>query len=211
MTAAPYAARVLVAAAGLLAGCSFGGHRGDTGDDAITDAATDAPAGAIDGMPGPDAPLAIDGAALPDAFDPAVNCPGNYFPLPGQSSRYRIHRTADTLWGPARTACDADATSITHLLILDNPAELAAVALATGPEFQWSHIGIHRVAGQLRLVVGGAPSYLPWSAGEPGTTSGKPAGDAVSLDPSDASIFDIPTDWAFGYVCECDGLTTVFD
>lgn len=197
-------------ACSLLAACSFELRPGAaTPDDAPRDAVTDAPVDA-----------AIDAAIdAPAVFNPATDCPASYLlALSGQTSRYRILTTSQPV-SVHGTDCNDDLPGATHLVALDDAAELTAVmirvnATANLPGGQ----GCAYVGGvQLRtqatdlagwLSITGGPLLAIWDPGEPndgGDNVEDSAENFTMLERTRTSLIDVSGTGAFGAICECDG------
>ncbi len=179
-----------------LAGCTFtpAGSSLDPGDDD----------GAV-----PDAPVAAD-AATDAATDAAIDarpidapppCPGSYV------AGYRLITTAQS-WRTAEADCEDDTTGLSHLVVIDDATELAAVnaALATAAAGDvW--VGVMRDAPEpwvWRVVTGGNASFLPWEAGQPDNQSRDQ--QVVSLIRSSGLLRDVSTGSSVNRaaLCECD-------
>lgn len=134
------------------AGCAFrpSGGDGTAGDDG-DGGQTDGPAG-IDTQATTDAPLPID---APTPFDPA-RCPSSYDKsVDSLPQRYRIAGSL-TGWDSARGDCANDSEGLTHLVVLDDPAEREAVLgildRSLARVAYW--LGVDREGGQTRSVSG---------------------------------------------------------
>lgn len=179
-----------------LVACGFtpsGDVDGSTDDAAALDGpATDA--GPLDAPP--DA-RAIDARAI-DAPPP---CPVTY---PGG---YRVI-TASQSWRAAEADCEDDTAGLSHLAVIDDAVELAAIntaLTAAGAPDVW--VGVMRDAPQpwvWRVVTGGSASYLPWETGQPDNQSGDQ--QVVSLMRASGLIRDVSTGSSTdrAALCECD-------
>ena len=154
--------------------------------------ALDAPAG---DTPLVDAP-AIDAPLVDAPADAAASCPGTYTAITGQTSMYRTVTTGQT-WLAAETDCENDGVG-THLAVVDNATEHAAVDALTGASI-WFGLTDRRVEGTPRWVTGALPTYTNYG----------PATNTAGYDC--AGIYQ--GKWAWGdcatvipYVCECDGV-----
>jgi hypothetical protein len=190
-------------AALVLAACRFDGSGlpsdppGDDGVDAppADDGGADAPAdpadAGVDAMPPP-----------PDA----QACPSNYVGVDGLSSLYRLVTSADD-WLAAELDCENDGTATgggTHLLVLDDAAELAALDPRIAPAV-WIGMVDRVDEGTLVLVTGPGAVFRPFRPGEP--NDGGPLGfseDCVELNGSELNDEGCATNRQ--YACECDGV-----
>lgn len=152
-------------------------------------------------------------------------CPADYAPIGNSTSRYRFGATP-TRWPFADVDCRADTqTAITHLVVFDDVAEIAAVRSAVPLEPPWSLlVGYARDTGSdpyvFRAVTGGVLDRTSplWADGEPNgdPNSVPPAPEETVVYIAHATdLFDAPVDWITGpnpYFCECDGIraTEVF-
>ena len=176
--------RPTLAALALTSACAFT----PAGDGA---AATD------DAAPTTDA-RSTDGPAL-DAAPPP--CPAGYV------GGYRVVSTLQS-WRAAEADCEDDTTGLSHLVVIDNAGELAAVnaalaALAAGDVW----VGVMRDAPMpwvWRAVTGGNASYLPWETGQPDDQSGDQ--QVVSLMRASGLLRDVSTGSSTNRaaLCECD-------
>ena len=164
-----------------LVGCRFGFDRAEEGgnldhDAAISDAARDA---------------AVDAAS--------AGCPASYVTLGAQTSRYRLI-TNSTVWLTAEQMCEADGT---HLAIIDDAAELTAIANALATQNVWTGVTDRVAVGTFRKVTGAAAMYLPWDASEPDAS----AAECVYLDGLTLKLCDQDCTSGRRAACECDGVS----
>jgi hypothetical protein len=162
--------------------------------------------------PDPDAAVDADPAdAAPDAPPPidARFCGGNYVQLVigglPSASTYRLR--GNTSWSNARDNCIDDGA---HLVILDNIDEAEAIVALVDVEGDVSpyySIGLYDPAtpvdNDFVTVLGGAPPYTPWGAGQPsgGSEDCVLAEDGL-LPPY--PIYDWPCNsGSYKSVCEC--------
>ncbi len=155
----------------------------------------------------PDAPVidgpVIDGPRIdarlvdapPDASMGLV-CPSGYMAVTGQTSKYRVV-TTPVGWAAAELDCENDGSG-THLAVIDNATEDAAVDALTGASI-WFGLTDIKVEGQPRWVTGALPVYTNY-----GTMQNTAAYDCAGV---------YQGKWAWGdcttlikYVCECDGI-----
>lgn len=177
-------------------------------DAAIVDAAViDAPD--IDAAPPIDAPPPIDARPIDAAppIDAPPMCPASY------TSGYRLISTATT-WRGAETDCEDDSTGLTHLVVINNQAELDGINAAIGVDI-WVGVVRDPVAVDLpinwrwRWVTGGAAMFLPWETGQPDNQSNNQY--VVSLINSSGLLrdVDIGTTTNRAALCECDRMPPV--
>jgi len=185
-------------------GCDYHGRPLTPGDDDVADAAgddtIDAPSGDIDATI-TTADARPDGApdAQPDA--PPAGCPADYVQLDGApaTSRYRVAMVFQK-WGPAENDCEDDGDG-THLVVVDDAAESAAIDAAFFGDF-WLGATDRITEGTFLAVTGGAAPYLNWGLFEPDDFFGQ---DCAGLD--EGGFYSDRTCGANrGFVCECDGL-----
>lgn len=200
MLRAPWSAAL---AALVLAACRFDG----------SGLPSDPPGGGVDAPPAlddagadaPDDPADAGADATPPPPD-AQACPGNYVAVDGQSSRYRLVTSPDD-WLAAELDCENDGAATgggTHLLILDDAAELTAVDPRIAPTV-WIGMVDRVDEGTLVLVTGPGVVFRPFRSGEP--NDGGPLGfteDCVELDGN--VLNDEGCTANRQYVCECDGV-----
>jgi hypothetical protein len=166
-------------------------------------ASTDVDAAAVDAAPLPeDAPLPDDAAvdasvdAAPSPPD-ASACPADYVRYDGSASMYRLVLTADD-WLAAELDCEDDGAS-THLVVLDNAAELAVLDPLISPKI-WVGTTDRVYEGTFFWVTTGLAPYTPWQDGEPNNSSNE---DCVELEGNQWN--DEGCGDTRAYLCECDG------
>jgi len=184
--------RPTLAALALTSACAFT-PAGD-GAAATDDAAPTTDARSTDGP-------ALDAAIDARPIDAPPPCPGDYV------GGYRLIPTAQS-WRAAEADCEDDTTGLSHLVVIDNAGELAAVnaalaALAAGDVW----VGVMRDAPMpwvWRAVTGGNASYLPWETGQPDDQSGDQ--QVVSLMRASGLLRDVSTGSSTNRaaLCECD-------
>ena len=159
-----------------------------TGDGANDDASP--------GLEDPDARVAAE-----DAPVDAPPCPATY-----AGTGYRVE-PALQLWIDAEHACEADAPGASHLVIIDDDAERAALTtlIQTIPGDAW--VGVVRDPGGAapwpwRYVTGEAASYAPWEGSEPNNMSGNQYVGVLRR--SSGYLYDYGVDQVMAAVCECD-------
>lgn len=163
----------------------------DSSSPMASDALPDASDGAVID---PDGPL----DTIVDAFDPA-GCPASYTQSFG-TSRYRVIGTTFPRWDAAADACALDGAT-THLVVLTDLAEYAAVGGFAGGTAKWVGLSDRAVPGTFQPVTDQTTSFPasgpPWNAGEPssGCVVLQAAGtlDATACGQN------------FSAICECDG------
>jgi len=157
------------------------------------------------------------GADAPRVFDPATDCPASYL-LAGPTSRYRILTTGQPA-SAHNTDCNDDLPGATHLVALDDAAELIAVmthvnATANLPGGQGNaYVGGVQLRTQTTDLAGwlsitGGPLLAIWDPGEPndgGDNAENSAENFTMLERTRSSLIDVSGTGAFGAVCECDG------
>jgi hypothetical protein len=164
-------------------------------DDAANDAAVDT-AVVVDTLV-PDAP-----------FEPATDCPGNYAAVGALTSRYRLIDSSET-WPTHFNDCANDLDGKTHLVVLDNQAEINA--LAGFDQFLVGHIQMpnQATAGANWFEVTGDPiDNALWLGGQPNDNLGgeNNAQNHGFIDyPSGAGVQDGPASFQARGLCECDG------
>jgi hypothetical protein len=159
-----------------------------------------------------DAPLAV-----PDAFAPATQCPATYaLVLPNQTSRYRVIRGDGTAWDHSDD-CNDDLPGATHLVAIDNQAELdqveAALTAIGDLEDNRAWIGAVQLRGQAEpgigwlSITGGPLDLALWDQGEPNDVGGDEDDQENfgSVERNRDGLYDFTTDDTTGGMCECDG------
>jgi len=166
-------------------------------DGEIVDASVDAP------PPPPDAPVPVDAPPPPpDAPPPpTLDCPDGYVTVPGSRSAYRVSEGLRR-WRGAEADCESDGDG-THLVVIDDPAELVQVSTLVGGGDVW--VGVDdRIAEDVWLtVLGDLAEFLPWAATEPNDDGNE---DCVELRTATRTYNDRECAFVGRYVCECDGL-----
>ncbi len=112
-------------------------------------------------------------------------------------SRYRSAGTDQ--WLNSELDCASDGAGM-HLVVVDDAAELAAIAALPGTTTTWVGTSDRITAGTWRLVTGPAATYLPWAASQPAALP------CVSWDPATGTFAAEDCAQARGRVCECDGV-----
>lgn len=159
----------------------------------------------------PDAPpdVATDGAVEPDAFACVLECPSGYVDLgaPSALAKYQVF-SSQMSFDNAEAMCEATrgaSPNFTHLVVLDDQAELDRIAAAINPVTN-VRIGHRRdlAIGAFYLPVSLQPenqfpplSGAPWNAGEP--SGGECADISINL-----SLNAGPCSSDLAFVCECD-------
>ncbi len=171
--------------------------------DALAIDAQESDARPTDARPSTDALQPTD-ALTTDAL---TTCPAGY------TSGYRYISAAQT-WRAAEGDCEDDSTGVTHLIVINDQAELAAVNAAVATDI-W--VGVVRdpvvpdgpSSWQWRWVTGGPALFLPWEASQPDNASG--AQFAVSLINATGQLrdIDVSSTSARAALCECDGLPPI--
>jgi hypothetical protein len=156
--------------------------------------------------------LEVDATGDPDAAFDAMPlppdghaCPSNYLAVDGQSSLYRVVAAADD-WLSAELDCEKDGAATgggTHLVVLDDAAELAALDPHLAANV-WIGMVDRVDEGTFVLVTGPGAVFLPFRSGEP--NDGGPLGfteDCIELAGNVLNDDGCTTNRQ--YVCECDG------
>jgi len=147
-------------------------------------------------------------------LDEPPECPANYAPLAATRSVYR-YVDETRLWDEAATDCNNDNPGTTHLVVLDDAAELVAVrTLVTAAPPYNVHVGYARdtvAAGgdpKVFYAVTGetldldAPTWDLWRQGEPDNYMGI---ETIVFIEDDQDMTDGEPARMQRYVCECDG------
>ncbi len=113
------------------------------------------------------------------------------------SSRYRYAGTDQ--WRNSELDCESDGAGM-HLVVVDDAAELAAIASLPGATTTWVGTSDRITAGTWRLVTGPVATYLPWAASQPAALP------CVSWNPATGMFAAEDCAQARGRVCECDGV-----
>ncbi len=163
--------------------------------------------------PGCDRVLGLDDRTplLDAAFDANLDrCPASYAPIIGGATRYRFVAEVHD-WSFAHDDCADDSVpEITHLVELDDQAELDAVRAAVPVLPPWeAWVGYARdLSGDPFVFHGttGAPLLLGspiWAGGEPNNGLGE---EVVTYFGHNFDVADAPRTLRVGYLCECDGV-----
>ncbi len=155
----------------------------------------------------PDAQTA-DGSPLDtpaDAFtrDAPTQCPIDYV------NGYRHIATMQT-WRAAEADCEDDSAGLTHLLVIDDPSELAAINTAIAADV-W--IGVvrnpapDRSTWRWRAVTGGLATFIPWEVDQPDNASSNQL--VVALIDASGAARDVDISSSRAALCECDGLPPI--
>lgn len=140
-----------------------------------------------------------------DAFmlDAPMGCPLGY------TSGYRYIAAVQS-WRAAEADCENDSSGRTHLIVINDQAELAAINAAISTDL-W--VGVvrnpapDRSSWQWRAVTGGPATFLPWEAGQPDNASGNQL--VVSLIDASGLLRDVDISSTRAALCECDGLPPI--
>lgn len=135
-------------------------------------------------------------ASTPDTSTGCVSAKPSYTFVVG-TSRYR--RAGTDQWLNSENDCEEGPGM--HLLTVDGPAELAALAPLTGSNAIWIGLTDRITEGTFLAVTGEQPPFTPWAAGAP--TAG--GGDCVSWDPMTNTFADDACNLSRDRICECDG------
>lgn len=150
----------------------------------------------------------------PDAVEP---CPTGYGPVANAPNRYRMSTGMQT-WDSAAADCSNDTvTHVTHLVVIDTAAEMAALRPFVNMPPPWMvFVGFARDT----IAQGGDPTKftsvtsipLPydsplWATGEPDNNLGPPPEETVVFFRNDKDLTDGPPSVvSLPYICECDGI-----
>jgi hypothetical protein len=191
--------RAAVVAAVVIGGCGFS-------------SADTTPSGTPDALPPgtPDARDVMDATAIDAAVDDDAAtsfCPAGY--LPAATGTYRVVTSNDD-WLAAQDDCASDGAN-THLVVIDNAAENAAVLALASANF-W--IGLsdritdagNDPAGPWLWVTSTPHAYSGWDGGQP---NGNGAEDQDCIEfvvgAGGGWADDVCEDANNHYICECDG------
>lgn len=137
-------------------------------------------------------------AGVADSHDARpASCAASYSFSYG-TSRYRYAGTDQ--WLNSEIDCESDGAGM-HLVVVDDAAELAAIASLPGMTMTWVGTSDRITAGTWRLVTGPVATYLPWAASQPAALP------CVSWNPATGTFAAEDCAQARGRVCECDGVT----
>lgn len=125
-----------------------------------------------------------------------LTCPASYTAIVGQTSKYRTVRTP-LGWAAAETDCENDGAG-THLAVVDNATEHAAVDALTGASI-WFGLTDLKAEGNPLWVTGAAPVYTNY-----GTMQNTAGYDCAGIYQGKWAWGDCTT--LINYVCECDGI-----
>jgi hypothetical protein len=146
----------------------------------------------------------IDEDAATDAMNDAspdsttqLTCPGTYTTIAGQTSKYRAINNS-MVWLTSEQLCEADGT---HLVIIDDAAELTGVTGLLAGQNIWTGVTDRIAVGTFRKVTGPNASYLPWDTSEPDAT----AAECLFIDSVTLKFADQDCTSGRRAVCECDG------
>ena len=209
----------------VLAACSFtpsgGVDAGDEPDDAAADDATITDATVTDAAE-PDAreldarlidAAEIDAAPPIDArlidaappIDAPPMCPVGY------TSGYR-YIADDLTWLDAEADCENDSAGLTHLVVINDQAELNGINAAISTDI-WVGVVRDPVAVSIpanwrwRWVTGGPALFLPWESDQPDNASGNQY--VVMLVNDSGQVRDVGITFTRPALCECDRMPPV--
>jgi hypothetical protein len=169
----------LVLASLLVAGCGRYGFEHRVGGDSGTDDANR------------DAPSDILGVCGPGY--------ASWAPL---TSRYRIAAALD--WSVAEADCETDGG---HLVVVNDLAEHTEVRARIATGNIWIGMTDRITESQYLQVTGGLPDYTAWSGAPPSNTGEDCVEILTNSNYEDTSCIQVAS--AFGYVCECDGTSSM--
>ncbi len=133
---------------------------------------------------------------VPRGDGPPASCASNYTFTYG-SSRYRASGTDQ--WKNSELDCESDGPGM-HLIVIDDMAELAAIAPLAASTVSWIGTSDRITAGTWRDVTGPTATYLPWGASQPA------AFPCVSMDPANGTLSAEDCTLGHKEICECDGI-----
>lgn len=128
----------------------------------------------------------------------SATCPPSYVTVGGQTSKYR-GLTNSIVWLSAEQTCETDGT---HLVIVDNAAELTAMTNLIPGQNLWIGVTDRKTIGAFLAVTGPSAAYLPWDASEPDGS----AAECVFIDSLTLKMADQGCGSGRRAVCECDGV-----
>ena len=166
--------------------------------------------------PEPGAP--IDTPVDVATFDPVRDCPVEYaITLAGQTgSRYRMITNGRKAWEHSDD-CNDDRPGSTHLVAIDDPAELDQVETAVTNTGNLNNnkawVGGVQLRDQITagvgwlLITGGPLLTSEWDKGEPndGGSVEDNGENFVGVERGRAGLVDFPSNGDQGGMCECDG------
>lgn len=173
-----------------------------------------------DGAPPPgDAVVGARDAPSPPRDAPGFDfaqCPTGYVQLVGTTSRYRMNINGEPAWVHAAD-CANDLANATHLVAIDDFAELALVQgfldlYPFGFAGNTTWIGAaqtrDRPTDDAWLAPNGSSLFSGWNGNEPndGGTADQNHENFATLVKSETGMFDYRGDNRFAAVCECDGV-----
>lgn len=199
-----------------LAACSFTPSGGDelridaaTDDAAALDAATDDAAPLVDAAEIDarvvDAPPPVDAREIDAAppIDAPPMCPVGYV------AGYRYIATTQS-WRSAEDDCEDDSNGLTHLVVINDQAELDGINAAIATDI-WVGVVRNPTSGgggwRWRWVTGGDATFLPWEGGQPDNASGEQL--VVTLVNDSGRLRDIDISISRAALCECDRMPPV--
>jgi hypothetical protein len=168
----------------------------DGGKPPDQDASLEPDAGSI-----PDADPTLDADPTPDAMSPPP-CPDDYEPLGELGGVYRLS-FGTASWSLAEADCEDDGLG-THLVVLDDEAELARVVSLLGISDAWIGVTDRVTEGSWMTVLGDEATLLPWAVAEPDDANG--GEDCAEMLAPEGTFKDSACGLLRYYVCECDGV-----
>jgi hypothetical protein len=131
-----------------------------------------------------------------------AGCPASYMQMiASRPQRYRVVPQAAP-WTDAQADCADDATG-THLVVVDDSAEMQGLAALIGSDV-WLGYTDRITEGTFRWVNGATSSFTGWAANEPDNAG--TGEDCVQQKRAPSKWYDLPCTDALAYVCECDGI-----
>jgi hypothetical protein len=148
--------------------------------------------------------LAGSGLASTCVDDDVVpGCPASYVQMiAGRPQRY--HVVSQPLpWADAQADCIDDAPGKTHLVVIDESAEMQGLDLLTGTDV-WLGYTDRITEGTFRWVTNAQSTFDGWAQNQPDDAGG--AEDCAQQKRAPAKWYDLSCTDALAYVCECDGI-----
>ncbi len=149
-------------------------------------------------------------------FDPVRDCPVEYtIALAGQASRYRVITNGAKAWEHSDD-CNNDMPGKTHLIAIDDQAELDQVEIVLDAIGDLSNntacVGGVQLRDQIApgvgwlLITGGPLLTTAWADGEPNDGSNEDNDENFAgIERGRQGLVDFPSNDDQGAMCECDG------
>jgi hypothetical protein len=135
--------------------------------------------------------------------DVVPGCPASYEQIiVGRPQRYRV-ATQLTPWADAQADCVDDSVGKTHLVVVDDNAELQGLAGLIGDDV-WLGYTDRITEGMFRGVTAAPSTFSAWAPNQPDDSGANE--DCAQQRRAPAKWYDLPCTDALAYVCECDGI-----